>query len=58
MHPVYSKWSYSDGWQAVHVRHFEQPYEFDETWIADLMNRTGAPVLMSRETGVETSGRS
>ena len=45
-HPVYLTWPYSDGWQAVHVRHFEQPYEFDERWIADLMDRTGAPVLV------------
>ena len=45
-HPVSSTWSYSGGWQAVHIRHFDEPYEFNEPWIAELMARTGAPVLV------------
>ncbi|MET7299493.1 hypothetical protein [Embleya sp. NPDC005575] len=45
-HPVYGEWSYADGWRAVHVRHFEDPYAFQGPWLTDLAARTGSPVLV------------
>ncbi|MGW1995543.1 hypothetical protein [Embleya sp. NPDC001921] len=45
-HPVYGEWSYLDGWRAVHVRHFEDPYAFQGPWLTDLAARTGSPVLV------------
>ncbi|GCD97481.1 hypothetical protein [Embleya hyalina] len=45
-HPVYAEWAYRDGWRAVHVRHFEDPYAFQGPWLTDLAARTGSPVLV------------
>ncbi|MEU0936428.1 hypothetical protein [Embleya sp. NPDC005971] len=45
-HPVYGEWTYADGWRAVHVRHFEDPYAFQGPWLTDLAARTGSPVLV------------
>lgn len=47
-HPVRGDWPLRNGWRAIHVRPFAEPYEYDGAWLAGLSATTGAPVLACR----------
>lgn len=45
-HPVYGEWTGNDGWRIVHVRHFDDPAEYERPWLERLADETGAPALV------------
>jgi hypothetical protein len=45
-HPVYGRWAGADEWQAVHVRHFEEPYAYERTRLEAVAAATGGPVAV------------
>jgi hypothetical protein len=44
-HRVYGEWAGADGWQIVHVRHFDDPCEYERDWLEGISAATRAPVL-------------
>lgn len=44
-HEIHGDWPLIDGWRAIHVRPYAEPYKYDDEWLAELSANTGAPVL-------------
>ena len=45
-HPIFGEWTGNDGWRVVHVRHDDDPYEYDREWLTGFAAATGHPVLV------------
>ena len=46
IHLTSAVYDYAEGWRAVHVRHYKAPYTYEDAWIAELAQATGAPALV------------
>lgn len=44
-HELLDVWPLKDGWRAMHIRPYAQPYKYDAEWLAATAENTGAPVL-------------
>ncbi|WP_406282276.1 hypothetical protein [Embleya sp. NBC_00896] len=45
-HPARVLWESSGGWRATHVRHDDDPYAFERSWMEALAAKADSPVLM------------